>query len=106
MKMRGYLIMKVLSSAIVSADESSDEKPFNILSLEGQLYKGYLTAGMIDFIEKKAYLDALRDSCIQPRQIQRIAISELFDMIAGSETGAIIAASLALKNNDEATNST
>jgi hypothetical protein len=33
---------------------------------------------------------------------QRIAISEMFDMIAGSETGAIIASTLVIKNKDSA----
>lgn len=42
-------------------------------------------------------------SCLpdgKERKEERIAISELFDMIAGSETGAIIASSLAVKNKD------
>jgi patatin-like phospholipase/acyl hydrolase len=34
------------------------------------------------------------------RTSERVAMPELFDMIAGSETGAIIASSLAIKNPD------
>ena len=45
-------------------------------------------------MEKKAYLTARKDFCIEQRKDKRIAMYELFDMISGSETGAIIAATL------------
>ena len=56
-------------------------------------------------MEQKAYQTAIRDQCqeIQKRESEKIAMPELFDMIAGSETGAIIASSLMLKNDDAAT---
>ena len=40
------------------------------------------------------------------RESEKIAMPELFDMIAGSETGAIIASSLLLKNDDPVTMAT
>ena len=37
---------------------------------------------------------------IQPRESGKISMVELFDMLAGSETGAILASTLAIKNDD------
>ena len=39
---------------------------------------------------------------IKARESKKIAIPELFDMIAGSETGAITASYLSIKNDDPA----
>jgi patatin-like phospholipase/acyl hydrolase len=36
---------------------------------------------------------------IEPRKSKKIAMPELFDMISGSETGAIIGTLISLKNN-------
>jgi hypothetical protein len=51
-------------------------------------------------MEKKSYLIARRLYCIDQRDSKRIAMYELFNMIAGSETGAIIAATLVIPNDD------
>ena len=53
-----------------------------------------MTAEFVAYMEKKAYLSARKDFCIEERKDRRIAMYELFDMISGSETGAIIAATL------------
>jgi hypothetical protein len=77
------------------------------LSLDGALYKAPMTAGLVQFIEKRAYNSAIRDNCLaEERDIKKIAMTELFDMISGSETGAIIAASLVIPNLDPITNGT
>ena len=73
---------------------------YNILSLDSAKYEGYMTARFVDYMEQYAYIAAIRDRCIPPRDSGRVAMPELFDMIAGSETGAIIASSLAVKNPD------
>jgi patatin-like phospholipase/acyl hydrolase len=44
---------------------------------------------------------ARREYCIPQRDSERIAMTELFDLIAGSETGAIIASTLVLPNDDK-----
>jgi hypothetical protein len=72
----------------------------NILSLDAASYKAYLTATFIDYMEDKSYEIATRDSCIEPRSKQKVAMHEMFDMIAGSETGAVIASSLLVPNDD------
>jgi len=51
-------------------------------------------------MEKKSYLIARRLFCIEQRISKRIAMYELFDMLAGSETGAIIASTLVVPNDD------
>lgn len=52
-------------------------------------------------MEQYAYNVARRDLCIPERESKRIAMPELFDMISGSETGAIIATSLVLPKEDK-----
>lgn len=65
-------------------------------------YKGYMTAKFVSYMEQYAYNVARRDLCIEERESKRIAMPELFDMISGSETGAIIATSLVLPKTDKA----
>jgi len=52
----------------------------------------------------RAYIIATRltneGKKIKEREIEKIAIPELFDMIAGSETGAIIGSFLSIANDD------
>lgn len=92
------MIMTVVFLGAVQA-----QKKFNILSLDSGKYKGFMTASFVSYMEQFAYNVARRDMCIPVRESKRIAMPELFDMISGSETGAIIASSLILPNTDEAT---
>jgi patatin-like phospholipase/acyl hydrolase len=71
---------------------------FSILSLDSGRYEGYMTARFVSYMEQYAYTVAKRDLCIPERASQRISMTELFDMISGSETGAIIASSINLAN--------
>lgn len=73
---------------------------YNILSLDSAKYEGYMTARFVDYMEQYAYIAAVRDKCIQSRTSGRVAMPELFDLLAGSETGAIIASSLVVANPD------
>ena len=73
---------------------------YYILSLDSGQYSGLLTSEFVSFMEKKSYLIARRLFCIEQRTSKRIAMYELFDMMAGSETGAIIAATLVVPNDD------
>jgi hypothetical protein len=100
--------------AAVSADSNSlpllntpgDVKKYYILSLESSMYKGYMQSKFLEYIEMRSYTIAMRDSTeqssrIKPRTSKKIAIPELFDMIAGSETGAILATYLSIKNDGD-----
>ena len=82
------------------------EPRYNILSLDSAKYKGYLTANFVSYMETRAYLTAVRDRCLPARDSEKVSMTELFDMIAGSETGAIIGASLVIPNDDSATSAT
>jgi hypothetical protein len=74
---------------------------YNVLSLESANYKAYMTSEFISFLEQIAYYSARDNYCIPEREAERIAMPELFDLISGSETGAIIAASLNRPNDDK-----
>ena len=76
----------------------------NILSLDSANFKGYLTASMIDYMEDRSYQLAADAGCMEtPRETRKVAMHEMFDLIAGAETGVIIASSLLIKNDDAAT---
>ena len=83
------------------AQAADSSKRYNILSLDAAKYKGYMTANFISYMEQKAYQIAQRDLCFPDRDEGRIAMHELFDFIAGSETGGIIASTLVIPNDDE-----
>ena len=76
------------------------------MSLDSAKYKGYMTANFVSYMEQKAYQIAQRDLCFPDRDSERIAMPELFDFIAGSETGAIIASTLVIPNTNATTNAT
>ena len=105
---------KLVCAATIMAAASAR---YNILSLDSAQYKGVMTANFVEYMERKAYLLAEEHKCVYPdghewagqnvvewrgteADKQKISMAELFDMIAGSETGAIIASTLALKNNN------
>lgn len=59
-----------------------------------------MTASFVDYMEQNSYDQAVRSYCIPPRKSGRLAMPELFDTIAGSETGAIIASALVIPSDD------
>ena len=92
--------MKSLFLGLILILACCQSKMYNILSLDSASYKAKLTASFVDYMEKKAYFVAVRDKCIPERDSRRISMYELFDMISGSETGAIIASTLVIPNDD------
>ena len=79
---------------------SVDCKKYNILSLDSASYSALMTAEFVSYMEKKAYFLARREFCIDERPSEKIQMPELFDMIAGSESGAIIASTLVVPSDD------
>jgi len=49
-------------------------------------------------MEKRAYFLARGQYCIKPRDSEKVAMPEIFDTIAGSESGALIASNLLIPN--------
>lgn len=83
-----------------------DDTRYNILSLESGQYAGLMTAKFVDHMEQRAFMHAKKCNAeIAKRETQRVSIHEMFDMVAGSETGAIIASSLVVKKKDGTHNS-
>jgi hypothetical protein len=62
-----------------------------------------MTVDFVNFMEKLAYYTAQEIYCMPPRESQKISMVEMFDMIAGSETGAMIGGALVVPNTDPAT---
>jgi len=83
---------------------------YNILVLEAANYMGFMTSEFVNFMEIMAYY-AGKDHCntssnpdVFPHRLsEKVSMPEIFDMISGSETGAIIASTLVVPNNDTAT---
>lgn len=90
----------------VALGATDNNARYNILSLDSAIYSGQMTAKFISYMELNAYSVARQKYNIPPRDSQRISMTELFDLIAGSETGAIIGANLAIPNDDPDTKAT
>lgn len=75
----------------------------NILSLDSAKDKGLMTSKVVEYFETRAYFLARAQYCIAPRTAEKISMAELFDTVAGSETGALIASNILLPNEDEDT---
>ena len=95
--------MAVIVCAVVAQVYAKGAK-YNILSLDSASYAGIMTVDFVSYMEKRAYSIArseelkpasARRFCYPENTFKRIAMHELFDMVAGSETGAIIAATIA-----------
>ena len=67
-----------------------------------------MTATVVDYMEQRSYQIAkqLCSTKISDRVSQRVGMPELFNMIAGSETGAILASTLSLSNLGSTDNTT
>jgi len=97
-----YLVLCAFSAHFVAPTSNWNEThKYNILSLNSATYKGTITAEFIDFMERRAYKISLDKQCIQPRESERVSVVELYDMVAGVETGAILASTLVIKNDNK-----
>ena len=102
--MKSIFLAVVLMAVMIAPVIES--KKFNILSLDSATYLGLMTARFVSYMESKAYSIATEQvPCFKSiddkagnfySQYKKIPMSKLFDMIAGSETGAIIAASISV----------
>jgi len=94
------MILTVIVMLMAAGLMPAEAKNYNILSLDGSGEGGILTAEMVSYMEKRAYRIAeqyakAKTFCFPANGDHRIPMHKLFDMVAGSETGAIIAAILA-----------
>ena len=84
--------MKLYTLALLFA--TAESKTYNILSLDSAKYAGLMTAEFIAYMERRAYYIGTNIKCAVTNTDERIPMHELFDFIAGSESGAIIASSI------------
>lgn len=85
----------------VAPDVPQVEKHWNVLSLDGGGIRGLITATVVDYMEKYAYNYTRDEYCIPERDTKRISMAELFDMVAGTSTGSLLATSIVLPNPDK-----
>ena len=67
---------------------------YNILSIDAGSYNGLVSSSFIDYMEHYSYFYARAAYCIDERKSNKLSMAELFDYIAGSETGALIGSTL------------
>ena len=79
---------------------------WNVLSLDGGGIRGLITAKVVDYMEKASYDYAHKEYCFPERKNGRISMAELFDLVAGTSTGSLLATSLVIPNDNETTNAT
>lgn len=80
-------------SFAVTGAESAD---YSILSIDGGGIKGLISAVVLDNMEREAYNIALEKKYITERTNKKVSMAELFDMVAGTSSGGLLAGSIVL----------
>lgn len=79
---------------------------WNVLSLDGGGIRGLITAKVVDYMETASHDYAVKTYCFPERKNRKISMAELFDLVAGTSTGSLLATALVIPNDDEATKAT
>jgi patatin-like phospholipase/acyl hydrolase len=90
--------MLLLGSTVLSAEY------YNILSMDGGGIRGIVTARFIQNMEHFGYNYALEKGYISKREVEKINMSEIFDLMAGTSTGSLLTTALAMPAEDGVTN--
>lgn len=97
-----YLYLVLLATA--------DDRPYNILTIDGGGIKGIITATCISEMEKFAYQYGVVQMKYSKMKLymnngqkrERIPMKDLFDMLSGTSTGSILSGGLSIgKNGDK-----
>lgn len=92
------VIFAFLPALIVTQDTPPpDDGDWNILSLDGGGIRGLITAQVAKYMEQYAYNYSTQNLCypVDP-QNERISLSKIFDMVAGTSTGSLLATSVVI----------
>jgi patatin-like phospholipase/acyl hydrolase len=69
---------------------------FNILSLDGGGIRGLISATVVDYMEKYAYNYTVDTYCMPTSDVEKMSLSLLFDLVAGTSTGSLLATAIVL----------
>ena len=85
------------SSEVV--DTPNSERVWNILSLDGGGIRGLITATVVKYMEEEGYRYARSNCNIPPRSTHKVSMAEIFDLVAGTSTGSLLATALVIPND-------
>jgi hypothetical protein len=92
------MLRSILSCAFAVSLAVCKDETFNILSLDGGGIRGLITAQVVEYLENQTYIYAQEKYCIGKRDIEKISMSELFQMVSGTSTGSLLTTALILPN--------
>jgi hypothetical protein len=85
----------------------SAKEYYDILAIDSAKYNSIMTANFISYMELEAFMVSKKYQCkdkknnvIADRESKKVAMPEIFNVLAGSETGAVIASTLNVPNQD------
>jgi patatin-like phospholipase/acyl hydrolase len=87
-------LLQGLSSAQVQ------QNYYNILSLDGGGIRGLITAQVVEYMENYTYTYVRGKYCIDSRTIEKISMSDMFDMVSGTSTGSLLTTALVIPNDN------
>lgn len=90
------IILSLFSYAFVDGEQDF----YNILSFDGGGIRGLISATVASYMEDFAYTYARTQYCIPERNNGKVSMTEVFDLLAGTSTGSIIASGLSMPNPD------
>lgn len=90
-----FAFIAILSNATTDSASNGTKKPiYNILALDGGGIRGIIAAVIIDYMEREAYTYAVTKGYIEKQDTEKLSMGNLFDLVAGTSTGSILAAGL------------
>ena len=102
--------MILMAMLAIGMSVVASEGTYNILSIDGGGIRGIIPAGILIKIEKfaskyakeKGYnVPKYKDKNDESKELELVHMKDMFDMMAGTSTGSIIAAALSYPNPDD-----
>ena len=92
-------IPNILTAFISIVAVTNAAETWNILSLDGGGIRGLFTATVVEYMEYYAYNYSVATYCypqVEEGVKKRVPLFKLFDMVAGTSTGSLLATMVAL----------